>query len=110
MNPIKFFVGLDDVCNAKHFDRAFISVNRLKKRKSDFLVKDWIMDSGAFSEISAHGRYRVSVDEYAAQCDRWSKVGNFQCAATQDFMCEPFIVQKTGLSVREHQRLTVSRY
>ena len=31
-------------------------------------------------------------------------------AVSQDYMCESFILQKTGLSVREHQRLTVERY
>lgn len=103
-------MGLDDVASAKHFDRSFISVNRLKNRKSDFAVKDWIMDSGAFTEISTHGRYRVSVDEYAAQIDRWSKVGNFQRAATQDYMCEPFILAKTGLTVQDHQRMTIERF
>lgn len=32
------------------------------------------------------------------------------CAVSQDWMCEPHIVAKTGLSVREHQRRTVERY
>jgi hypothetical protein len=31
-------------------------------------------------------------------------------AAAQDYMCEPFMLEKTGLSVAEHQRLTVERY
>lgn len=110
MNPVKFFVGLDDVHHAHHFERAFISNKRLRNRKSDFVVKDWIMDSGAFSEIEKHGRFLLSVEEYASQIERWSTVGNFQMAATQDYMCEPFIVARTGLSVREHQLLTVERY
>jgi hypothetical protein len=29
---------------------------------------------------------------------------------SQDYMCEPFIVAKTGLSVEEHQRLSIERY
>lgn len=49
---IRFYVGLHQPSDAKHFDRAFISVNRLRKRKSGFEVRDWIMDSGAFTEIS----------------------------------------------------------
>lgn len=109
-SPIKFFVGLDSPSHAKHFDRSFISINRIRNRKSDFVVKDWIMDSGAFTEISTHGYYRNSVEEYAGHIDRWCTVGNFQRAAIQDYMCEPHIVKKTGLSVFEHQRLTVERY
>jgi len=105
-----FFVGLHQPSDAKHFDRSFISVNRLRARKSDFVVSDWIMDSGAFSEIATHGNYRVGVDEYVAQIERWRSVGNMRAAVTQDWMCEPWIVAKTGLSVREHQRLTVERY
>ena len=35
------------------------------------------------------------------------EVGGLQCAAPQDWMCEPQIVAKTGLSVREHQQRTV---
>lgn len=31
-------------------------------------------------------------------------------AVAQDYMCEPFMLAKTGLSVMEHQRLTIERY
>lgn len=107
---MKFFVGLHQPSDARHFDRAFISVNRLRSRRGDFAVNDWIMDSGAFSEIATHGRYRAGVEEYVAQIERWRGVGNMLAAVTQDWMCEPWIVEKTGLSVKEHQRLTVERY
>lgn len=105
-----FFVGLHQPSDAQHFERSFVSVNRLRKRKSDFEVGDWIMDSGAFSEIAQHGHYRVGVEEYVAQIERWRRVGKMWAAVTQDWMCEPHIIAKTGKSVREHQRLTVERY
>jgi transcriptional regulator of met regulon len=105
-----FFVGLHQPSDAKHFERSFISVNRLRARKSNFDVADWIMDSGAFSEIATYGNYRVGVDEYVAQIERWRTVGNMRAAVTQDWMCEPWIVAKTGKTVREHQRLTLERY
>jgi hypothetical protein len=105
-----FFPGLHQPHNAEHFERAFISVNRLRRRVSDFVVRDWIMDSGAFSEIFLHGRYRYDVHEYAAQIERWSRCGNLLCAVSQDWMCEPDMIERTGLSVEEHQRLTVERY
>ena len=105
-----FFPGLDDLHHARHFERAFISVNRLRRRRSDFLVRDWIMDSGAFTEISTHAGYRADVTEYAAHIDRWRRCGRMLAAVSQDWMCEPVIVQFTGLSVREHQRRTVQRY
>ena len=52
---MRFFIGLHQPSDAKHFGMAFISVNRIKNRKSPFEVGDWIMDSGAFSTILAHG-------------------------------------------------------
>lgn len=68
------------------------------------------MDSGAFTEISTHGHYRHDVSSYAAEIRRWKTNGNLLAAVAQDYMCEPFIIEKTGLSVPEHQRLTVERY
>jgi hypothetical protein len=107
---MRFFVGLHQPSDAQHFDASFVSVNRLRKRKGPFKVKDWIMDSGAFTEISQHGHYRSNVGEYAAEINRWSGNGNLLAAVTQDYMCEPFIVEKTGLSICEHQKLTVTRW
>lgn len=107
---MRFFTGLHQPSDAQHFDAAFVSVNRLRKRRGGFAVRDWIMDSGAFTEISTHGHYRHSVDEYAAEIRRWSKNGNLLAAVAQDWMCEPFIVAKTGLSVLKHQQITVERY
>jgi hypothetical protein len=107
---MRFFTGLHQPSDAKHFDSAFISVNRIRNRKSGFVVGDWIMDSGAFTEISTHGHYRNDVAEYAEQIRRWAGNGNLLAAVSQDWMCEPHIIAKTGLSVAEHQRLTIERY
>jgi hypothetical protein len=107
---MRFFTGLHQPADARHFEAAFVSVARLRARKGPFAVGDWIMDSAAFSEISTHGRYRHSVAEYAAQIRRWSTNGNLLAAVAQDWMCEPWIVAKTGLSVERHQQLTLERY
>ncbi len=110
----RFFVGLHQPSDCRHFLDArsgvFLSVNRLRQRKADLVVKDWIMDSGAFTEIFNHGEYREGVYSYVAQIERWRKNGNMLAAVSQDYMCEPFILQKTGLSVLDHQRLTIQRY
>lgn len=106
-----FYIGLHQPADARHFDRAFISINRLRGRKKAVPSSEWIMDSGAFTEIATHGRYRHGVEEYAAEINRWSYPGSGLVAAvSQDWMCEPWIVEKTGLSVAEHQRLTIERY
>jgi hypothetical protein len=107
---MRFFCGLHQPSSAQHFAASFISVNRLRDRKGPFTVTDWIMDSGAFTEISTHGAYRHPVAEYAAQIRRWSTNGNLLAAVSQDYMCEPWIVAKTGLTVLRHQELTIDRY
>lgn len=105
-----FFTGMHKARGAQFVERAFISVNALRDRKAPFVVGEWVMDSGAFTEIATHGRYRHTVAEYAAQIKRWAGNGRMLAAVAQDFMCEPWIVAKTGLSVEEHQRLTIARY
>lgn len=110
--PCRLFVGLHQPSDARHFVRqgVFISVNRLRQRKADMKASDWIMDSGAFTELEKHGRYREPVAHYLKQVERWRTCGNMLAAVTQDYMCEPWILAKTGKSVRQHQRLTIRRY
>lgn len=107
---MRFFIGLHQPSDAKHFDAAFISVNRLVNRKSDFDVENWILDSGAFSTIFKYGGYPDPPAKYAEQIKRWKGNGNLLAAVTQDYMCEPAMLAKTGLTVAEHQRLTIERY
>jgi len=110
VRPDRFYIGLHHPCLAQHFERCFISVNTLRPRKGPFRVLDWIMDSGAFSEVFNHGGYRRGVEEYAAQIARWSGVGSLLAAVSQDYMCEPIVLAKTGLTVAHHQALTIERY
>jgi hypothetical protein len=110
VDDVRFFTGLHQPSDAKHVDAAFISVNRLRKRKGAFQVGDWIMDSGAFSTILTHGGYPHPVSEYAEQIKRWRHNGNLLATVAQDFMCEPAMLARTGLTVADHQRLTVERY
>lgn len=106
-----FFVGLHQPSDAANFDRAFISVNRVRGRKKPVPAKEWIMDSGAFTEVTTHGGYRHGPEEYAAEINRLAKINpGLKVAVSQDWMCEPWVIEKTGLSVEEHQRLTVERY
>lgn len=107
---MRFFVGLHQPSDAKHFDASFVSVSRLRGRKSDFPVGEWIMDSGAFSTINAHGGYPYPVEEYAAHINRWKNCGRLLAAVAQDYMCEPAMIEKTGLTIADHQRLTIVRY
>lgn len=89
---------------------VMVSANSLRDRKSTFDCGDWILDSGAFTEVARHGGYRHGVEQYYWQIKRWSTCGNLLIAVAQDWMCESFVLQRTGLTVAEHQRLTVERY
>lgn len=106
----RFYIGLDHPSDCWPFMRCMVSVIALRGRKSDFRVNSWIMDSGGFNELSDHGKYRQSVEEYVEQIDRWRHCGQLQAAVSQDYMCEPFILEKTGLSIEDHQALTIERY
>src|SRR4051812_29500142 len=107
---MQFYVGLHQPSDAQHFDRCMVSINRLEHRVSDFVVADWMLDSAAFTKLLLHGCYRASPVAYAGHVKRWARCGNLLAASTEDYMCEPFILAKTGLSVTEHQRLTIERY
>lgn len=109
MKSVIFYTGTHMVSHAQHLGFAMISVNRLIGRKSDFQAQDWIMDSGAFTALSS-GRGHMQIEEYAEQISRWSRCGEMNAAVTQDYMCEPFILAKTGKSVFQHQCMTIDRY
>lgn len=98
--------------DAKRFARVLISITNLRTRKSGFEVNDWILDSGAFSIIQRHRGYpeSESVAVYAEHIRRWSANGNLLAAVAQDYMCDPYMLARTGLSVAGHQRLTIERY
>jgi GNAT superfamily N-acetyltransferase len=84
-------------------------VKRLARRRGPFAVGEWMMDSGAFTEITQHGRYRSGVEAYAAEIRRWAGNGKLLVAVAQDMMCEPFVLARTGLTVAAHQRITIER-
>ena len=107
---VKFYCGMHHPHNSHRVLRAFVSVNALRRRKSAFPVNEWIMDSGAFTTLATHGRYLDGPEEYAEQIERWRSVGTMVRAVSQDYMCEPFMLERTGATVREHQRWTIGRY
>jgi hypothetical protein len=74
-------------------------------------ITPWALDSGGFSELSMFGEWRTTLEEYVEAVDLYRVlIGRLQWAAPMDWMCEPFMVEKTGLSVREHQERTVQNY
>ena len=105
-----FFAGMHHPHNAAKVPAAFISRSRLRRRRSGFPVRRWVMDSAGFVTIELHGGYPDTVEEYAADIRRYARNGQLLAAVTQDYMCEPFMLARTGLTVADHQRLTIERY
>lgn len=71
----------------------------------------WAMDSGGFTELSEHGRWRFPVAAYAEEIARAdAEIGMLDWAAPMDSMCEPKVLLKTGKTVEHHQHETVERY
>jgi hypothetical protein len=74
-------------------------------------VGPWALDSGGFTELNMHGRWATTTSDYLDAVGRYqANVGLLEWAAPQDWMCEPVVLAKTGLPVREHQERTVQNY
>ncbi len=70
----------------------------------------WALDSGAFTTLT-RGEPFDPPAVYTTRVRRYrDEIGRLAWAAPQDFMCEPFALAATGLSVHEHQRRTVANY
>jgi hypothetical protein len=74
-------------------------------------VTGWFLDSGGYSELSLYGRWRTTEHAYVAAVRRYTdEIGHLELAAQQDWMTESSVRSRTGLSIRAHQRRTVSNY
>jgi hypothetical protein len=69
------------------------------------------LDSGAYSELDKHGRWTRTLAQFIAAVRRsCAALETVRWVGIQDWMCEPWILAKTGLSLAEHQRRTVASY
>ena len=101
-----------------------VSRNRLRKcrtiRHADGPI---LLDSGGFTELKDHGRWRISPAEYVAEVRAYVQAlgpDRVVGIAQQDWMCEPTVIEGghtkdglfvgTGLSVAEHQARTVANF
>jgi hypothetical protein len=90
----------------------FISHRTLAGRKSLPRARGpWACDSGGFSELSMFGAWQTTPEAYATAVRRYrDEIGHLAWAAPQDMMCEPFMLAKTGLPLREHLARTVGNF
>jgi hypothetical protein len=89
----------------------FVSRRRLGRRGRLPVPKaPWALDSGGFTELSLYGEWRTTEAEYVADVRRFAEMGYLEWVAPMDWMCEPFMLEKTGMTVQQHQRLTIENY
>lgn len=105
---MRFYLGCD-VAGLSWGVPAMVSHGRLRSRKRlPRATAPWVCDSRGFSELSQHGKWTFGPDEYTSLVRRYrDEIGLMEWASPQDWMCEPSMIAKTGLSVREHQVRTV---
>lgn len=114
---MKFYLGTDRghwLWNEQFVDvPLFVSHRTLVKRKTKFprATTAWALDSGGFSELDLHGKWVTSPESYIEGVRRYvEELGSLDWASPQDWMCEPWMLDKTGLSMIEHQERTVENY
>jgi len=112
---MRFFLGTHEPSWLGRLDiPLFVSRRRIArshKKRFPRAKCAWALDSGGFSELSLFGGWNTCAKEYAAQVRLFrDEIGKMQWCAPQDWMCEPDVVKKTGLSVAEHQRRTVENF
>lgn len=109
---MKFYLGTHEPSwLARTEVPLFVSHVRLRGRHSfPRAAGRWALDSGAFSVVANGGRFEPP-GVYAKAVRRYAEeVGGMDWCAPQDFMCEPFVLAKTGYTVADHQRLTLYSY
>jgi hypothetical protein len=111
--PLRFYLGVhrpgwlaEAPCRLFVARQAFGAMARLPRARGP-----WALDSGGFTELNKHGRWTRTPREYCDDVRRLrDEVGQLEWAAPMDWMCEPVVTAKTGLSVEEHQRRTVDNF
>ncbi len=111
---MKFYLGTHKVAQHwwEHRVPLFVSRRTLMGRKTLPQARShWALDSGGFTELSMYGEWRTTVPEYVMDVQRFAvEIDHLGWVAPQDWMCEPHMLEKTGLTIREHQHRTVQNF
>src|SRR5579859_3066357 len=108
-----FYLGTHEVAWLSRFSvPLMVSHRRLSRfpRRTPWrpAATRWALDSGGFSELTLYGTWRTPEAEYGESVATYqAEIGRLDWAAPQDWMCEPIMLARTGLSVSHHQGRTV---
>jgi hypothetical protein len=74
-------------------------------------VRHLILGNGGYDVVTRHGAYPDTPEAYVRAVRRYDiQTGNLRWASTQDYPCEPPALATTGLTVLDHQLLSVQSY
>ena len=109
---MRFYLGTHVLNHLEKTDvPLFISRRAFDKRRSSLDAKgEWALDSGGFTELNMNGGWSITPQQYVERVNEINKTPNLKWAAQQDWMCEPHMIEKTGLTVKEHIRRTVDNF
>lgn len=92
----------------------FVSRNPLVRDYGGLMPRalgPWALDSGGFTELDRNGGWTLSAADYTSFVRRAVReIGEPDFVAPQDWMVEPRMLQRTGLTIDEHQRRTVENF
>lgn len=115
--PLTFYLGTHHPAwlrTAPPEVALFVSHRRLAGMKTlpkPLYGRSYAVDSGGFTELSMHGKWKTTPDEYVDALLRYdTEITEMDWCAPQDWMCEPFMLDKTGLTVADHQARTVENF
>ena len=107
---MKFYLGIHQQNFIRKTDvPLFISRTRLKGKLPQARGPVAI-DSGGFTALSKTGEWPITVEQYIGELEPFDAEIGIEWAAPMDWMCEPGIRAKTGLSIEEHQRRTILNF
>jgi hypothetical protein len=110
---MKFWLGTHRPSWLSRVDVPLFVSRRVLAGRKTFAqaVAPWALDSGGFTELSLFGHWQTTPEHYVGEVRLWlSEVGSIAFASQQDWMCEPTILARTGLSIAEHQQRTLANY
>lgn len=115
MSDLRFYLGTHrpNWLWQMHDVPLFVSHRVLRDRKSRFPIATtpWALDSGGFTELNMFGKWETTPQEYVDAVRRYvEELSHLEWASPQDWMCEPWVVARTGLTVAEHQVRTMENY
>lgn len=88
----------------------FVSMERAHKFGRRPALAPWALDSGGYTRLH-HGGWTTTPTEYLESVYQLGdRCPGMEWAAPQDWMCEQSALDATGLTVEQHQHLTVDNY